>query len=89
MTELNQADLFTGRAPVDGDLTPVQRMKMIRRRFGRCKTQTEDGRCIAWTTSDGQPMKITPERCLRCLRLVARKRRTKQTYPTRSGRGRG
>ncbi|MBD3399952.1 MAG: hypothetical protein GF399_06435 [Candidatus Coatesbacteria bacterium] len=66
MTEVNQADLFTGRAPVDEDLTPAQRMKLIRRRFGRCRTQTEDGRCTAWTTSDGQPMEITPERCLRC-----------------------
>lgn len=32
MTEVNQADLFPGRAPVDEDLTPAQRMKMIRRR---------------------------------------------------------
>jgi hypothetical protein len=31
MTEVNQADLFTGRAPVDEDLTPAQRMRMIRR----------------------------------------------------------
>jgi hypothetical protein len=75
MTEINQADLFTGRAPVDEDLTPAQRMRMIRRRFGRCKSQTEDGRCTAWLTSTKEPAKITPERCLRCLRLVARKRR--------------
>lgn len=74
MTEVNQADLFTGRAPVDEDLTPAQRMRMIRRRFGRCKSQTEDGRCTAWT-NNGRPMKTSPEHCLRCLRLVARKRR--------------
>lgn len=47
MTEINQADLFTGRAPVDEGLTPAQRMKLVRRRFGRCRTQTEDGRCTA------------------------------------------